>query len=99
MQKFFGSSSMKSDDELLSLTPEGPLFKGLDCVLGPLRSGLKDKARLKEREAKAELLARSGHYVEADEIEEDCSKVREGLSLMQAEFEKAQSALRLAKVR
>ncbi len=99
MRKFFGSSSMKSDDELLSLNPEGPLFKRLDSVLGPLRSGLKDRARLKEREAKAELLARNGHYVEADEIEEDYSKVREGLSLMQAEFDKTQSALRLAKVR
>ena len=98
MRKFLGLSSMKSDAELLSLSPEGPLFKGIDSVFRPLRSGLKDRARLKEREAKAELLARNGDYVEADEIEEDCSKVREGLSLMQAEFEKAQSALRLAKV-
>ena len=68
MLKFLASSSMKSEHELLSLTPGGPLFKGLDSVLGPLRSGLKDKARLKEMEAKAELLARNGHYVEADEI-------------------------------
>jgi hypothetical protein len=98
MRKFIGLASTKSDDELLSLSLDGPLFKGLDGEFGPLRSGLKDRARLKEREAKAELLARNGDYVEADEIEEDCSKVREGLSLMQAEFEKAQSALRLAKV-
>ena len=99
MRKFIGLASTKSDDELLSLSLDGPLFKGLDGEFGPLRSGLKDRARLKEREAKAELLARNGHYGEADEVEEECSKVRGGLALIQAEFAKAESALRLAKAR
>jgi hypothetical protein len=37
---------------------------------------------LKESEAKAESLARNGHYSEADEVEKECSKVRDGLALM-----------------
>jgi hypothetical protein len=99
MRKFIGLASPKSDEELLSLSHEGPPFQGLDGAFGPLCSGLKDRSKLKEREAKAELFARNGDYVKADEIEKECSKVRDGLVLMQAEFKKAQSALRLAKVR
>jgi hypothetical protein len=99
MRKFIGSASPKSDEELLSLSHEGPIFQGIDAALGALRSGLKGKAKLKEREATAELLARNGDYAQADEIEKECSNVRDGLVLMQSEFAKAQSALRLAKVR
>jgi hypothetical protein len=79
MRNFIGLASTKSDDELLSLSHDRPLFKGLDGVFGPLRCGLKDRARLKEREAKAELLARNGDYGEADIIEKECSKVCDGL--------------------
>jgi hypothetical protein len=99
MRKFIGSAAPKSDEELLSLSHEGPVFQGLDAAFGPLRSGVKGKAKLKEREATAELLARNGDYVQADEIEKECSIVRDGLVLMQSEFAKAQNALRLAKVR
>jgi hypothetical protein len=56
MRKFIGSASPKSDEELLSLSHEGPIFQGIDAALGALRSGLKGKAKLKEREATAELL-------------------------------------------
>ncbi len=44
MRKFIGLSSTKSDDELLSLSHDGPLFKGLDGEFGALRAGLKDRA-------------------------------------------------------
>jgi hypothetical protein len=101
MKKFIGVGyGALSDSEMLSLSYEGPIFKGLDDVrLGPLRAGVKERAQLKEREAKAEVLAQNGAYAEAEEIERKCSKVRAGLAAMQAEFEKGMNALRLAKVR
>ncbi len=72
----------------------------LDAGSGPLRSGLKDRMKLKEMEARAELLAGNGEYVKAEEIEHECSKLREGFdsNIMQREYEKSKSALRLAKV-
>ena len=101
MKKFIGVGyGALSDSELLSLSYEGPIFKGLDDVgLGPLRAGVKERAQLKEWEAKAEVLAQNGAYAEAEDMESKCSKVRAGLAAMQAEFEKGLNALRLAKVR
>ncbi len=58
MMKFLGVAT-KSDDELLSLSSRGPLFKDVKDGLGPLRSGVKDQTNLKEREARAEVLARN----------------------------------------
>ena len=101
MKKFIGVGyGSLSDSELLSLSYEGPIFKGLDDVgLGPLRAGVKERAQLKEREAQAEVLAQKGAYARAEEIEGQCSKVRAGLAAMAAEFDKGTNALRLAKVR
>ncbi len=67
--------------------------------LGPLRAGVKERAQLKEREAKAQVLAQNGAYAQTAEIEGNCSKVRAGLAAMQAEFQKGMNALRIAKVR
>ena len=101
MEKFIGVGyGVLSDSELLSLSCEGPVFKGLDDVgLGPLRAGVTERAQLKEWEAKAEVLAQNGAYAQAEDIERKCSKVRGGLAAMQAEFEKGTNALRMAKVR
>jgi len=101
MKKFIGVGyGALSDSDLLSLSYEGPIFKGLDDVgLGPLRAGVKQRAQLKEREAQAEVLAQKGAYAQAEEIEGQCSKVRAGLAAMAAEFDKGTNALRLAKVR
>ena len=98
MKKFIGVGyGALSDSELLSLSYEGPIFKGLDDVgLGPLRPGVKERAQLKEWEAKAEVLAQNCAYAEAEDMESKCSKVRAGLAAMQAEFEKGMNALRLA---
>ena len=65
MKKFIGVGyGALSDSELLSLSYEGPIFKGLDDVgLGPLRAGVKERAQLKEWEAKAEVLAQKGAYI------------------------------------
>jgi hypothetical protein len=97
MMKYMGAG-LKSDGELLGLSCNGGLFMDLDAGSGPLRSGLKDRMKLKEMEARAELLAGNGEYVIAEEIEHECSKLRVGLEFMQREYEMSQSALRLAKV-
>jgi hypothetical protein len=98
MMKYMGLG-MKSDDELLSLSCNGALFIDLDAGSGPLRSGMKDRVKLKEMEARAETLAGNGEYfLRAEEIEQECSKLREGLDSMQREYEKSKTALRLAKV-
>ena len=74
MKKFIGVGyGALSDSELFSLSCEGPVFKGLDYVrLGPLRAGVKERAQMKEREAKAEALAQNGAYAQAEEIETKC---------------------------
>ncbi len=95
--KYMGAG-LKSDEELLSLSCNGGLFKDLDAGSGPLRSGLKDRMKLKEMEARAESLAAEGEYIKAEEIEHECSNLREGLDDMHCEYEKSKSALRLAKV-
>ena len=95
--KYMGAG-LKSDEELLSLSCNGALFKDLDAGSGPLRSGLKDRMKLKEMEARAESLAANGEYIKAEEIEHECSKLREGLDDMHCKYEKSKSALRLAKV-
>jgi hypothetical protein len=97
MLKFLGVAT-KSDDELLSLSSRGLLFKDAKDGLGPLRSCVKDQTKLKEREARAEVLARNCQYVEAAEIENSCTKLRTGLAFGQREYENARSALRLAMV-
>ncbi len=96
--KYMGLEGIKSDDELLSLSCNEALFIDLDAGSGPLRSGMKDRMKLKEMEARAESLAGNGEYVKAEEIEQECSKLREGLDSMQRKYEKSKTALRLAKV-
>ena len=88
MLKFLGVAT-KSDDELLSLSSRGPLFKDAKDGLGPLRSGVKDQTKLKEREARAEVLARNCQYAEAEEIENSCTKLRAGLAFGHSEYENA----------
>ncbi len=95
--KYMGAG-LKSDEELPSLSCNGGLFKDLDAGSGPLRSSLKDRMKLKEMEARAESLAAKDEYIKAEEIEHECSKLREGLHYMHREYEKSESALRLAKV-
>ena len=97
MMKYM-SLGIKSDDELLSLSCNGALFMNIDTGSGPLRSGMKDRMMLKEMEARAESLAGNGEYSAAEAIEQKCCKLREGLESMQCEYEKAKTALRLAKV-
>jgi precorrin-3B methylase len=97
MMKYM-SLGIKSDDELLSLSCNGALFINLDAGSGPLRSGMKDRMMLKEMEARAESLAGNGEYTNAEEIEQECCKLREEVDSMQREYEKAKTALRLAKV-